>query len=159
MLSSILKLTRSKENLLHASWGLLTAIKILGTWYVIPNIPNTHSDAQYLIFANTIYRKWIWHKQFMCQKYTTVQLEENCLLCKFWLKVDCSRNWRPIQISPSSHEYFVLRWMGRPTNGPIDLYRARLKGGPRVWWILFLLLLTISGWLCLQHSRNLGSVL
>ena len=37
------------------------------------------------------------------------------------------------------------------------LYRARLKGDPQVWWIMLLLLLPTSAWLCLQHSRNLGS--
>ena len=36
-------------------------------------------------------------------------------------------------------------------------YRARLKGGPQVWWILLLRLLTAFAWLCLQHSRNLGT--
>ena len=35
-------------------------------------------------------------------------------------------------------------------------YRARLKGGPQVWRILFQLLLTTSAWPCLLHSRNLG---
>ena len=35
-------------------------------------------------------------------------------------------------------------------------YRAPLIGGPQVWWILFLLLLTTSASTCLQHSRNLG---
>ena len=35
--------------------------------------------------------------------------------------------------------------------------RDRLKGGPQVWWILLLLSLTTSAWLCLQHSRNLGN--
>ena len=36
------------------------------------------------------------------------------------------------------------------------IYRAPLIGGPQVWWILFLLLLTTSASTCLQHSRNLG---
>ena len=36
-------------------------------------------------------------------------------------------------------------------------YRARLRGGPQVWWTLLLLLLTTSAWPCLQHSRNLGT--
>ena len=39
---------------------------------------------------------------------------------------------------------------------PPCMYRARLIGGPQVWWILFLLLLTTSASTCLQHSRNLG---
>ena len=37
----------------------------------------------------------------------------------------------------------------------LAFYRALLKGGPQVWWILLLLLLTNPAWLCLQHSRNL----
>ena len=37
------------------------------------------------------------------------------------------------------------------------IYRARLKGGPQVWRILLLLLLTTFAWLCLQNSRNLGT--
>ena len=36
-------------------------------------------------------------------------------------------------------------------------YRAQLKGGTQVWWILLPLLLTTSAWPCLQHSRNLGT--
>ena len=36
-------------------------------------------------------------------------------------------------------------------------YRARLKGGPQVWWIMFLSLLATFVWACLQHSRNLGT--
>ena len=36
-------------------------------------------------------------------------------------------------------------------------YRARLKSGPLVLWILFLLLLTTSACRCLQNLRNLGS--
>ena len=35
--------------------------------------------------------------------------------------------------------------------------RARLNGGPQVRWILSLLLLAASAWLCLQHSHNLGT--
>ena len=34
--------------------------------------------------------------------------------------------------------------------------RARVKGGPQIWWILLLVLLITSARLCLQHSRNLG---
>ena len=37
-------------------------------------------------------------------------------------------------------------------------YRARLKGGAQVWQILFLLLLTTSAWLCIQHSHNLAEI-
>ena len=37
----------------------------------------------------------------------------------------------------------------------IDVYRARLKSAPKVWWILFLLLFTTSASVCLQRSRNL----
>ena len=33
--------------------------------------------------------------------------------------------------------------------------RAWLQGGPQVWRLMLLLLLTISAWHCLQHSRNL----
>ena len=36
-----------------------------------------------------------------------------------------------------------------------NLYKRRSK----VWWILFLLLLTSSASTCLQHSRNLGTAL
>ena len=37
------------------------------------------------------------------------------------------------------------------------VYRAVTKGSPEVWCIFSLLLLTTSAWLCLQHSRNLGT--
>ena len=37
------------------------------------------------------------------------------------------------------------------------LYRARLKGGPQVWWIVFVVLHSTFAWLYLQHSRNPGN--
>ena len=40
-------------------------------------------------------------------------------------------------------------------SGSVTLYRARLKGGLQVSWMLFLLLLTNSAWTCSQHSHNL----
>ena len=39
----------------------------------------------------------------------------------------------------------------------VNVYRPWLKGSLRVWWILLLLLLNTSAWLCLQHSRKLGT--
>ena len=48
----------------------------------------------------------------------------------------------------------ILLYLAHVCGPPI--YRAQLKGLGQVWWIWFLLMLTTSARLCLQHSRNLG---
>ena len=58
-----------------------------------------------------------------------------------------------LPLSKSHSCYFKHRRLMHRTK---QAYRACLKGGPQVSRILFLLLLTTSTWLCLQHSRNLG---
>ena len=51
-----------------------------------------------------------------------------------------------------SYTFILIEWVCN------DFYRAWLKGGPQDWLILILLLITTSAWLCLQHSRNLGTL-
>ena len=55
--SVILGRPKITDHVLRSLCGLSFCPKI--TVWVVANIPNTHSDAQYLIFANTIYQKWI----------------------------------------------------------------------------------------------------
>ena len=79
-----------------------------------------------------------------CRDYALVNLEYH--LCRPPLWCRC-QYWTIIpRWLTDLHKYVML----------VALYRARLIGGPQVWWILFLLLLTTSASTCLQHSRNLG---
>ena len=60
------------------------------------------------------------------------------------------RNFDTVAVRGNSHLQFCIItpiWESE--------YKAQLKGGPQLWWILSLLLLATSAWLSLQHSRNL----
>ena len=86
-----------------------------------------------------------------------------------WITISSSKPSLMLSISVQNYICLLDQVSGSNKSGPMKAaftrllhqfitYRGRLKGGPQVWWNLFLLLLITSAWPCLQNSWNLGPV-